>query len=1122
MTGYLTAGAMLCCAGAAFSASEAADEVAFARLVDLDRSHDRLDLEVARDDVLIALGDEGVVRVSGVPLPGAGTVSLDLERFSIVTPETRFVTRSGGGEERPSDVRFDDVVLLRGNTTEGTGSSTTLMLGETGIAGVLNVPGTGAFTIETGDVRQGEDEARTSIFRTSGVAHAPVRMCAEPIAVPAGHGAERGAEPPVPGTRIIEIAVETDYEYFELFETEQEAAEYVVLVYSIISEIFRRDLDVRLELTYVGLWDTPDDPFNATNPLGQFQTYWNQNMQHVHRDVAQFYSGRTDMPFGGVATLNSLCTESAYSVTGYVMGRLVDPLRPNYRTRDVRIAAHELGHNCGALHTHDVGLDRCIDPTTQAQRGTIMSYCGQSFSGGEGNVDDRFHTTIQRMIGPPMHVNPCLARDCNDNGIPDDEDLLYGASADVNGNEVPDECEDCNGNGVLDDSDIASLASEDLNLNGIPDECEPDCNANGLPDDVDLRGRDVSRTLFLDQFGEDTGWTSVGGGAGAWERGVPVENPMSPLAPPADWDGNGYCLLTGNSVDDPGVQSGSVSLISPALDLDIEEEREIRFACYVARSDPNDPEDRLIVEISADGAAGPWVSVPLLTTEGAWRVHRITETIMQDLGVPRSSETHVRITAIEGGEPGAIEAAIDAFRTIAIIETHGEDLNHNGILDECEPDLNGNGIVDYIEIQEDMSLDLDRDVALDAWEDCDENGTPDLVELNGANNVLVTGLDGIGVREFLALTGTLVRDADDAGIASAHDLIVVGDRYLVTSHTDDRIVAFALDGTSLGDFVPAGTSPLDGPNMMAIHPSGDLLVTSGETGAVLRYDIESGAYLGEFVAPGMLDAPYGLAFGPNGNLFVAGGAASGVVMEFDGTGGSFVRTFVESDTSGGLNHARGMVFLPSGDLLVVSHANDRVLRYDGATGAFVEQFNKGGTGSVLGLDSPWCVRTGPEGDVYVSRTNRFSLGATSGPDPDGGPQPLHFTNARIYQFDGVTGSLIRAYVQSLDSGILHPTGFDFIPDPGLDCNLNLVPDTCEIAAGLLPDVNANGIADTCESFCVADYNADGVVDSRDFFEFMTAFQQGQADIDGDGDTDSDDFHLFVGVYNEPGPECGSA
>ncbi len=84
--------------------------------------------------------------------------------------------------------------------------------------------------------------------------------------------------------------------------------------------------------------------------------------------------------------------------------------------------------------------------------------------------------------------------DCNGNGIPDTWDMSECDGSvwcsDCNGNGTLDECEvppigplanDCNGNGILDWCDIDTGASEDLDGDGIPDECTPPmCWSNEL------------------------------------------------------------------------------------------------------------------------------------------------------------------------------------------------------------------------------------------------------------------------------------------------------------------------------------------------------------------------------------------------------------------------------------------------------------------------------------------------------------------------------------------------------------------------------------------------------------------------------------------------------------------
>ena len=298
----------------------------------------------------------------------------------------------------------------------------------------------------------------------------------------------------------LQLAVETDYEYAELFSGDlTAAAEYIVALYGAVSFIYERDVNVSIEVVFTRLWDTPDDLFNDDNPFYSFTEYWNLNMGHIERDLAQFLTGRTNLPYGGVAALSATCEDIGYSVSGYTMGSFYSATNPSFANWDVIVAAHEIGHNAGTLHTHDYEIDECAYGAIN--RGSIMSYCHTS-TGGNANQDMRFHTYTAERMREHLEGVDCLDIDCNGNHVDDAEDISSGLSDDLNGNGVPDECEDCNQNGTLDPDDINFGISQDDNSNGIPDECEPDCNENGLPDSLDI---------------------SIGNSQDAWGNGIPDE-----------------------------------------------------------------------------------------------------------------------------------------------------------------------------------------------------------------------------------------------------------------------------------------------------------------------------------------------------------------------------------------------------------------------------------------------------------------------------------------------------------------------------------------------------------------------------------------------------------------------
>jgi DNA-binding beta-propeller fold protein YncE len=97
---------------------------------------------------------------------------------------------------------------------------------------------------------------------------------------------------------------------------------------------------------------------------------------------------------------------------------------------------------------------------------------------------------------------------------------------------------------------------------------------------------------------------------------------------------------------------------------------------------------------------------------------------------------------------------------------------------------------------------------------------------------------------------------------------------------------------------------------------------------VFKIDGETGDILASFSSPALRSAA-GIAFGPDGFLYVAG-AFTDDVVRFDPRDGSS-RAFTHGAS---VKFPHGVAFGPDGNLYVTSGLTGQVLRYSSATGEF--------------------------------------------------------------------------------------------------------------------------------------------------------------------------------------------
>ncbi len=175
----------------------------------------------------------------------------------------------------------------------------------------------------------------------------------------------------------------------------------------------------------------------------------------------------------------------------------------------------------------------------------------------------------------------------------------------------------------------------------------------------------VAVDVFSDTFQTDKGWSASfsGATAGQWQRGVPVNDASWAYDPASDGDGSGACYLTQNTVGNSDVDGGSVTLLSPALDLS-GGSCALRYLYYLNLTVANGA-DSLLVEASSNGTSGPWTAIASHTTSATtWRSNEITAAQLAAAGVLAGSDVRVRFTATDAGTASIVEAGLDGFRVV--------------------------------------------------------------------------------------------------------------------------------------------------------------------------------------------------------------------------------------------------------------------------------------------------------------------------------------------------------------------------------------------------------------------------------------------------------------------------
>lgn len=373
---------------------------------------------VPADGALEELALHDRVRLADVELPGSGVVVLELSRVPLAAAGAAWLV-----DGAPAPLALDEgVTLWSGRVAGDAQGSAYLALSRHGSRGwvasggqlvhLVSRPGPGgwaepraAWVTEAELLATG---ARPDVPCKAGEVAGPGAAAGPRPVTVAGAGPGDGSSPlPLLEARLV---VETDHEYFQLFNDLDAARAYALALLGAVSDRYREQVGVILSVPYLALYTTPADPWfwnsnggNCIDVLYEFQTAWAPGFGGSPPLAGDVYHMLSGANLGcGVAYLPGLCNQDyAFSVSGNLGGVTPIPVAPGPLNWDFIVVAHEIGHNFDAPHTHSYcpPLDECSPPgyfgPCQSQQlcttqGTVMSYC-HLCDAGMTNMTTYFH-----------------------------------------------------------------------------------------------------------------------------------------------------------------------------------------------------------------------------------------------------------------------------------------------------------------------------------------------------------------------------------------------------------------------------------------------------------------------------------------------------------------------------------------------------------------------------------------------------------------------------------------------------------------------------------------------------------------------------------------------------------
>jgi len=220
--------------------------------------------------------------------------------------------------------------------------------------------------------------------------------------------------------------------------------------------------------------------------------------------------------------------------------------------------------------------------------------------------------------------------------------------------------------------------------------------------------------------------------------------------------------------------------------------------------------------------------------------------------------------------------------------------------------------------------------------------------LGADNNLLVTDGQQDAIKRFDWETGTFL-DVFASAVSPLGMTSFGGKVYVCQVNPPQIVRSFdAITGADTGSFVPTVGEGNPYPRDVKVA-YGRLYVAYWNLGTIEMFDLDTRESLGLLFPAGAgdLSTPSAIAFGPDGNLYVA---YNFFVNRYHPITGEFLGRFVDTGDRNGQRGAIGIAWGPDHNLYVATQNTPGVQRYNGTTGAFMDDFVAPGSG---GLTAPF-------------------------------------------------------------------------------------------------------------------------------------------------------------------------